>query len=204
MSEDLLFKSIVLGLSIAAPVGPISVLCIRRTVVDGRAAGLVCGLGAATADAVYGALGGFALNGISVWLVRGRLWMALAGGAFLLYLGVKIFRSPAPVTGANSNSSATGAYFSTFALALANPLTILLFAAAFAGMGAGVMGYRGVFTMLTGTFVGSAVWWLGLTSVVGLVPASPSMLVAINRVSGLLLVGFGLYALAGLFIPSGR
>src|SRR5437016_564585 len=127
MSEPLLFKSILLGLSIAAPVGPIGILCIRRTVVDGRAAGLLCGMGAATADASYGALGGFASNGISVWLVRGHLWMALAGCAFLFYLGVKIFRSPAPDPAVSSNSSATGAYLSTFALTLANPLTILSF-----------------------------------------------------------------------------
>ena len=201
MSEPLLFKSIVLGLSIAAPVGPIGILCIRRCVVDGRIAGLVCGLGAATADALYGGLGGFALNGISVWLVRGHLWMALAGCAFLLYLGVKMFRSPAPDPAAGSNSSATGAYFSSFLLTLANPLTILSFTAAFAGMGAGVVGYDGVATMLAGVFVGSAVWWLMLTSVAGAARGrlNPSMFVTINRVSGLLLAGFGLYTLAGVF-----
>src|SRR5437667_7141797 len=96
MSEPLLLKSLVLGLSIAAPVGPIGILCIRRSLVDGRIAGLICGLGAATADALYGALGAFALNGISTWLVRGRLWMTLTGSAFLLYLGVRIFRSNGP------------------------------------------------------------------------------------------------------------
>ena len=204
MSEPLLFKSMVLGLSIAAPVGPIGILCIRRTVVDGRIAGLVCGLGAATADALYGALGGFALNGISLWLVRWSVWMALAGCGFLFYLGVKIFRSPAPDPAASSNSSATGAFLSTFVLTLANPLTILSFTAAFAGMGAGVVGYDGVLTMLAGVFVGSAAWWLVLTSVTGLVRMSGPMFVTINRVSGLLLVGFGLYTLAGVFSPSGH
>jgi len=194
----------VLGLSIAAPVGPIGILCIRRTVVDGRIAGLVCGLGAATADALYGALGGFALNGISVWLVRWSVWMALAGCGFLFYLGVKIFRSPAPDPAASSNSSATGAFLSTFVLTLANPLTILSFTAAFAGMGAGVVGYDGVLTMLAGVFVGSAAWWLVLTSVTGLVRMSGPMFVTINRVSGLLLVGFGLYTLAGVLSPSGH
>ena len=206
MSEPLLFKSMVLGLSIAAPVGPIGILCIRRCVVEGRMAGLLCGLGAATADASYGALGGFASNGISVWLVRGHLWMALAGCAFLLYLGAKIFRSPAPDPAGSADSRATGAYLSTFVLTLANPLTILSFAAAFAGMGAGVVGYDGVVTMLAGVFVGSAIWWLMLTTVAAALRGrlSPSMLVTINRVSGLLLVGFGLYTLAGVFTPSGH
>ena len=200
MSRELLLKSLVLGLSIAAPVGPIGILCIRRSLVEGRIAGLICGLGAATADALYGALGAFALNGISAWLVRGRLWMTLAGSGFLLYLGLKIFRAPPPATTATAPGSATGAYFSTFALTLANPLTILSFAAAFAGMGAGVVGYGGVVTMLAGVFVGSAIWWLILTASAGALRGrmSPPFFVAINRVSGALLAGFGLYTLTRL------
>ncbi|HEY2402913.1 MAG TPA: LysE family transporter [Steroidobacteraceae bacterium] len=202
MSKELLLKSLVLGLSIAAPVGPIGILCIRRSLVEGRIAGLICGLGAASADALYGAVGAFALNGISAWLVRGRLWMTLAGSGFLLYLGVRIFRAPPPETTARATGSATGAYVSTFVLTLANPLTILSFAAAFAGMGAGAVGYGGVVTMLVGVFVGSAIWWLMLTTVAGTARGrlSPPFFVAINRVSGALLMGFGLYTLTRLFI----
>jgi threonine/homoserine/homoserine lactone efflux protein len=199
MSKELLLKSLVLGLSIAAPVGPIGILCIRRSLVEGRIAGLICGLGAASADAVYGAIGAFALNGISAWLVRGRVWMTLAGSGFLLYLGVKTFRA---VPKATAPGSATGAYVSTFLLTLANPLTILSFAAAFAGMGAGAVGYDGVVTMLVGVFVGSAIWWLLLTSSAGALRGrlSPPFFVAINRVSGALLTGFGLYTATRLFI----
>jgi threonine/homoserine/homoserine lactone efflux protein len=197
MSVPLVFESIVLGLSIAAPVGPIGILCIRRSIVDGRVAGLVCGLGAATADAFYGALGGFALTGLSAWLVRGRVWMTVSGAAFLLYLGVKTFRSstPRPVAGATR-----GAYFSTFLLTLANPLTILSFTAAFAGMGAAAVGYSGVATMLGGVFAGSALWWLMLTTVAGAARGrlTAPVFAAINRVSGAILVGFGLYTLVGL------
>lgn len=202
MSVHLLFKSIVLGLSIAAPVGPIGILCIRRSIVDGRVAGLVCGLGAATADAVYGAVGGFALTSLSAWLVRGRVWMTVAGTAFLLYLGVKTFRSSTPHPAAGSTS---GAYFSTFLLTLASPLTILSFAAAFAGMGAAAVGYSGVATMLAGVFAGSALWWLMLTTVAGAARGrlTPPVFAAINRVSGTLLLGFGLYTLAGLVGFSG-
>jgi len=198
MSVHLLFKSIVLGLSIAAPVGPIGILCIRRSIVEGRSAGLVCGLGAATADAVYGALGGFALTSLSVWLVSGRVWMTAGGSAFLLYLGVKTFRSSAPTPAVGS---ATGAYFSTFLLTLANPLTILSFTAAFAGMGAAAVGYSGVVTMLAGVFAGSALWWLMLTALAGAARGrlTPTVFATINRVSGLILLGFGLYTLVGLF-----
>ena len=197
MSVHLFFKSIVLGLSIAAPVGPIGILCIRRSIVDGRVAGLVCGLGAASADAFYGALGGFAMTSLAAWLVRGRVWMTAAGAAFLLYLGVKTFRSTAATASA---ASATGAYFSTFLLTLANPLTILSFTAAFAGMGAAVLGFSGVATMLAGVFAGSALWWLMLTGVAGSARGrlTPAVFVTINRVSGLILVGFGIYAGAGL------
>jgi threonine/homoserine/homoserine lactone efflux protein len=202
MSGELLLKSLVLGASIAAPVGPIGILCIRRCLVDGRIAGLMCGLGAASADALYGAVGAFALNGISAWLVRGRLSMTLAGSGFLLYLGVRIFRAPPPETTATATGSATGAYVSTFVLTLANPLTILSFAAAFAGMGASALDYGGVVTMLVGVFVGSAIWWLMLTTVAGTARGrlSPPFFVAINRVSGALLMLFGLYTLMRLFI----
>jgi threonine/homoserine/homoserine lactone efflux protein len=209
MSVHLLLKSIVLGLSIAAPVGPIGILCIRRSIVDGQAAGFICGLGAATADALYGALGGFALSGISTWLVRGHVWMTLIGSAFLLYLGAKTFSAAAPdPTAASGNKSggALAAYLSTLLLTLANPLTILSFAAAFAGMGAAAdpgaaVGYGATFTMLAGVFSGSALWWLVLTTVAGTARRrlSPPLFAAINRVSGLVLAGFGLYTLVGLY-----
>ncbi len=210
MSVHLLLKSIVLGLSIAAPVGPIGILCIRRSIVDGQAAAFICGLGAATADAIYGALGGFALTGVSAWLVRGHVWMTVTGSAFLLYLGAKTFRAAAanPIDAAVGfkSSGAVAAYLSTLLLTLANPLTILSFAAAFAGMGAAtgadaVVSYGATFTMLVGVFSGSALWWLVLTTVAGSVRhrLSPPLLVAINRVSGLVLVGFGLYTLVGVY-----
>jgi threonine/homoserine/homoserine lactone efflux protein len=212
MSVHLLFKSAVLGLSIAAPVGPIGILCIRRSIVGGRAAGFICGLGAATADALYGALGGFALTGLAAWLVRGHVWMTLTGSAFLLYLGAKTFRSPAPdsldsVAG-NKSEGPLAAYLSTLLLTLANPLTILSFAAAFAGMGATAgsatvvdYDYGVTFTMLAGVFGGSAAWWLVLTTVTGTLRGrlSRPLYAAVNRVSGLVLAGFGLYTLAGLY-----
>jgi threonine/homoserine/homoserine lactone efflux protein len=164
-----------------------------------------------TGRPIYGGLGGFALTGISAWLVRGHVWMAVTGSAFLLYLGVKTFRaaSPNPADAAVGYKSggAVAAYLSTLLLTLANPLTILSFAAAFAGMGtatgaqAVVVGYGATFTMLVGVFSGSALWWLVLSTVAGSAGRrlSPPLFAAINRVSGLVLVGFGLYTLVGIY-----
>jgi threonine/homoserine/homoserine lactone efflux protein len=210
MSVHLLLKSVVLGLSIAAPVGPIGILCIRRSILEGPAAGFICGLGAATADAIYGALGGFALTGVSAWLVRGHVWMTVIGSVFLLYLGGKTFGAAAPnpadAAVRDKSGGAVAAYLSTLLLTLANPLTILSFAAAFAGMGTatgsdGFIGYGATFTMLVGVFSGSAFWWLVLTTVAGTARGrlSPPLFAAINRVSGLVLLGFGLYTLVGIY-----
>ena len=207
MSVHLLLQSAVLGLSIAAPVGPIGILCIRRSIVDGQAAGFICGLGAATADAIYGALGGFALTGISAWLVRGHVWMTVIGSGFLLYLGAQTFKAAPPDPGDTPSGygsrGAVAAYLSTLLLTLANPLTILSFAAAFAGMGVAkgalaVVGYGTPFTMFVGVFGGSTLWWLVLSTVAGAARRrlSPALFAAVNRVSGLVLMGFGIYTLA--------
>jgi threonine/homoserine/homoserine lactone efflux protein len=220
MNLHILLKSVVLGLSIAAPVGPIGVLCIRRSMVEGAAAGLICGLGAATADAIYGALGGSALTGFSTWLVRGHVWMTVTGSAFLIYLGARTFMSapadPARAaagtagTGGTAGTSAATAYFSTLLLTLANPLTILSFAGAFAGMGTAVSsgvnpGAAVAITMFAGVFGGSALWWLALTTLGGTARGrlSTAFLTTINRLSGLVLVGFGLFTLATWLSGSG-
>ena len=112
-------KGLIVGLSIAAPVGPIGILCIRRTLAHGRAAGFVSGLGAATADAMYGAAAGFGLTVVSSVLVGGQRWLRLVGGLFLLYLGIRTWRT-AGRGGALSIASDTsrgllGAYASTHA-----------------------------------------------------------------------------------------
>jgi threonine/homoserine/homoserine lactone efflux protein len=210
MSVHLLLKSVVLGLSIAAPVGPIGILCIRRSIIAGPAAGLICGLGAATADAIYGALGGTALTGTAAWLVSSHVWLTVIGGLFLLYLGAATFVAspPAPAdaaAGGRKPTRAVTAYLSTLLLTLANPLTILSFAAAFAGMGAvtshgAVVSLSTTLTLLVGVFAGSTAWWLTLTSTVGLARhrLSPAWFAAVNRVSGSVLIAFGLYSLVGL------
>src|SRR5437868_1600367 len=95
-NSSFFFKGCVIGLSIAAPVGPIGVLCIRRSLNNGRGRGLATGLGAATADAAYGCVAGFGLTAISDFLKSGRFWLGLTGGIFLIYLGVRTFLSKPP------------------------------------------------------------------------------------------------------------
>ena len=199
----LLLKGLFIGFSIAAPVGPIGVLCIRRTLAYGRRSGLASGLGAATADALYGCLAAFGLTFLSRFLTQQQSWFRLGGGVFLLYLGVRIFFSrPAGAAPSTSPSGLAGDYFSTFFLTLANPLTILAFAAIFAGLGLGgpAAGYMGAATIVLGVFVGSALWWVILSWAIALLRDRFNLrdLRWVNRVSGLVILGFGAAALASL------
>src|SRR6478735_6371119 len=104
MDLGFFLKGLVLGFSIAAPVGPIGVLCIRRSLAEGRVVGFVSGLGAATADAFYGAVAAFGLTFISALLVSQQLWLRAIGGAFLCYLGVKTFLAPPSTQPASTRS----------------------------------------------------------------------------------------------------
>lgn len=196
-------RGMIFGLSVAAPVGPMGVLCIRRTLADGRIAGLVTGLGTATADACYGAVAAFGLTFISTFLVDQRFWLRLIGGAFLCYLGATTFRSrPAERPAALSGGGLRNAYFTTFLLTLTNPLTILTFAAIFAGIGAGEINgaYGSASLLVLGVFLGSALWWLLLSGGAGLARAklTPARLVWVNRISGLVIATFGVLALVSI------
>lgn len=205
MDFPLLFRGLLIGFSIAAPVGPIGVLCIRRTLADGRLSGLVSGLGAATADMLYGCVAGFGLTFISGFLVGQQLWLRLFGGLFLLYLGIKTLLSkPSEQAAKADGSGLLGAYVSTFLLTATNPLTILSFVAIFAGLGlANTNGsYASALVLVLGVFLGSAAWWLLLTGGVGLFRAkfNTQGLLWVNRISGVIITVFGVVALAGLII----
>jgi threonine/homoserine/homoserine lactone efflux protein len=201
---DLTFviRGLLIGFSVAAPVGPIGVLCIRRTLAQGRLCGLVSGLGAATADATYGLVAGFGLTFISTFLVDQSLWLRLVGGLFLLYLGLRIFTSHpagASTSDGKRDKSLLGAYASTLGLTLANPATILSFAVVFAGLGlaAGSSDYADATLLVLGVFLGSASWWLLLSGAVGLLRSRFTYrgLWWVNRVSGIIITGFGVLAL---------
>jgi threonine/homoserine/homoserine lactone efflux protein len=202
LDAALLLKGVIIGLSIAAPVGPIGVLCIRRTLAEGRRAGLASGLGAATADAIYGCIAVFGLTFISGFLVSQQTWLRLIGGLFLCYLGARaLLTRPAERPAAASGVGLSGVYASTFILTLTNPMTILSFAAVFAGLGLANTGgdYVSALLLVGGVFLGSASWWLLLSGGVSLFRDrfGTSGLTWVNRVSGVVIIAFGVVALAG-------
>ena len=202
MVESAFFlRGLVIGFSIAAPVGPIGVLCIRRTLAEGRAVGFVSGLGAATADAAYGSIAALGLSAVTTLLVGHQTWLRLIGGAFLCYLGYRIFVSrPAENVRGTLDTRLAGAYTSTLLLTLTNPMTILSFAAVFAGLGLGSAagGARTAALMVLGVFLGSALWWAILSGVTGLLRARLEVrgLQWVNRLSGMVITAFGIAALA--------
>jgi threonine/homoserine/homoserine lactone efflux protein len=200
MMLGFLLKGLVIGFSIAAPVGPIGVLCIRRSLADGFWIGFATGLGAATADAAYGGVAGFGLTAVSRFLVSQRSWLALLGGVFLCYLGGRTFMSkPAEQAAATRAKGLIEAYLSTLLLTLTNPMTILSFVAVFAGFGLGASpDYIAASVLVLGVFLGSALWWLMLSSGVGFfrMRLGPAWMLAVNRLSGGVILTFGLYALS--------
>lgn len=206
MDAWLFIRGAILGFSIAAPVGPIGVLCIRRTLADGRLVGLLSGLGAATADACYGAVAAFGLTAVSSRLIGHQDALRLVGGIFLLYLGIRtVLAAPVQSIKSGQRRRLLGNYLSTLGLTLTNPTTIFSFIAIFAGLGwAGTAseGYLSAALLVFGVFTGSAFWWLILSSGVSVLRSRFSLRVMrwVNRVSGAVIGSFGIAALVSLVI----
>lgn len=160
-------KSMIIGLCIAAPVGPIGLLCIQRSLMRGWRSGFATGLGAATADAMYGFIGALGITAIITTLIMFKPWLCIFGGLFLAYIGYQTIKSKEPTTAlSGERAGMMKAYSTTLLLTLSNPMTILSFIAIFASMSDGMVGDQGqhsVWPMVTGIFLGSAVWWLGLS-----------------------------------------
>jgi threonine/homoserine/homoserine lactone efflux protein len=203
MDLSYLLRGVVIGFTIAAPVGPIGVLCIRRTLAEGRVSGLLSGLGAATADGLYGLVAAFGLTYVSRILVGYQSWIRLVGGLFLCYLGLRTFVSKT----AESAQQVKGEgllrdYASTFFLTLTNPMTIISFAAVFAGLGVGsATGDYGAATlMVLGVFAGSAAWWFVLSGGVSLIRSKFTLrtLGWVNKAAGVVILGFGVLAMLSL------
>src|SRR5688572_22856369 len=193
MDLSLFPRGLAIGLAIAAPVGPIGVLCIRRSLTDGRSVGLATGLGAATADALYAALAALGLTAIGQALSDQADLIRLVGGLALCLLGIKTVRAAPVAVAASSGGRAqlAGAYATTIGLTLANPATILSFAAVFAGLGAARGDGGSAFLLVLGVFLGSALWWLILSGGVGLLRGrvTSTALRWINGGSGAILIG---------------
>ncbi len=202
MEFSLLTKGLILGFSIAAPVGPIGVLCIRRSLSSGWWSGFLTGLGAATADAFYGCVAGFGLTIITDLLTGQKQIISLAGGIFLLFMGIRILFSKPKVTGNQpKQNNLITAFLTSLFLTLSNPMTIISFAAVFAGMGlvdAGE-GTRAAIFLVTGVFTGSALWWIILSTSAWMVQSkiNTKAIAWINRFSGITLFSLGAMAVSG-------
>jgi threonine/homoserine/homoserine lactone efflux protein len=200
-------QSLLIGVSIAAPVGPIGLLVIQRTLERGRAVGLATGLGAAVADALYGAVGAFGVTSLIAVLQGLRVPLALGGGAFLLWLAWRTWHAEPAASAAAPRADArglAGCFAGTLLLTLSNPATIFSFIAIF-----GALGARGPVTspwpMIAGVLLGSALWWLVLSTGVGALRErfDGHWRRRVNRVSAGLLAALALWPLADLVAPAG-
>ncbi|QPF73496.1 LysE family transporter [Roseateles sp. DAIF2] len=199
-------QALLIGLSIAAPVGPIGLLTIQRSLQQGPRAGLATGLGAAVADAMYGALGAYGVSAVIRLLESARVPLALGGALFLLWMAWGLWRAPAaPATAARPREAGQGLwryFFGTVLLTLSNPATIFSFMAVFGALSArsGAAAASPGLVVL-GVFVGSALWWLALSAGVGRLRErfDARWQRRVRRTSALLLAGFAAWQLGGLF-----
>lgn len=199
MEINFFFQGLLLGFAIAAPVGPIGILCIRRTLQFGRLSGLVSGLGAAVADTLYGLTAALGLTFISDFLFDNQQCLRLVGGAFLIYLGWKTYHSkPAEEFKEVTHNTLLSDFMSTLFLTLTNPLTLVSYLAIFAGLGiADLKGnYVNAVYLIVGIFLGSAMWWFLLSEVITIFRERISLhlMTWINKVAGILIAGFGVAA----------
>lgn len=197
-------KGLAFGFLLAGSVGPLWILCFRRTLAHGRLFGFVSGMGVATADAIYGFIAAFGLTTVSGFLLAQKFWFGLVGGGFLCWLGAKTLLSR-PVDGANAvpATSHTAAYTSTLALTLANPATVLAFVAIFAGLGlAANADYVQASLVVVGVALGSTGWWVLLSLGAGWLrnAGGPRLLRGINLVAGLSILAFGIVQLLSLAV----
>lgn len=203
MFFEYLLKGLIIGFSIAAPVGPIGILVIKRSLSKGRLSGFISGLGAATADTLYGLIAGLGFTAISTFLISQKLWIQLIGLIFLLYLAIKIFfEKPIKDTKNLESKSLLSDYFSVVLLTITNPMTILSFVAVFAAVGLGnspsILGSIGI---VLGVLLGSGLWWLLLSTITSLFKEKVKKhLIWINRIAGLILFGFAIFILINLII----
>jgi threonine/homoserine/homoserine lactone efflux protein len=186
----------------AVPVGPIGIMCIRKTLTEGRLRGLIIGFGAATADLFYGCVAAFGLTVISDTLNNQQIWIRLFGGALLLFLGIKTFLAqPSAPKRLTDNSGMLRSYLTTVILTLTNPLTIFAFIAVFAALGLGKgLDYFSASLLVTGVFIGSSLWFLILSSGALFFRAKLDLfgLKWVNRIAGVLIIISGIIAILSL------
>ena len=195
-----LLKGIVVGIVIAVPVGPVGVMCVRRTIFASRLAGLISGVGAATGDAMFGFIAAFGLTFISDLLIGYQQWLRVAGGVYLIWVGGSALLAPPEITPRSPRSAEIRDFVSTFALTLSNPITILVFLGIFSAIG--LSGDEATLEraaiLVLGVWLGSLIWWLAVSFGLGSLFRSfePRYLGWINRGSGTILLVSGAALLA--------
>jgi len=204
---SLLLRGFVLGFAVAASPGPIFFLCVRRTLLQGRLAGLFSGFGVATADAFYAAIATFGVAALTTAFVSGRRPLAVVGGAVLVGFGLRMLferRRDVAAAAAPTGRGLVWAYISTLGLTITNPATIISFAALAATLGLGTGGsFAGPALVVAGVLLGSAAWWCILVLLGSLLRArlTPSVVRGIGTFSGLAIVLLGILAVISAFSP---
>lgn len=205
MDFALFLKSALIGLSIAAPVGPIGVLCIQRVLAHGMRIGFVSGLGAAGADAIYGAVGAFGVSAVTQTFIKLTVPLSIGGAVVLGWMGFKLLRSRPAGTVAKTAAalSPVSAFSTVFGLTLTNPMTIFSFIAVFAAIGGSrAPAPDAAALMVLGVFMGSALWWLILASGVAALRQKIDLATMrwINAIAGTVLLGFAAWQLSGIVV----
>jgi len=202
MSLIFFLKGLIIGFAMAVPIGPMGVMCIRKTLAEGHVRGMIVGLGAATADSLYGSLAAFGLTFVSDVIATQRVWLSLVGGGLLLFLGIRTFRAKRkdPIL-PFENKKLLGSYVSAFFLALTNPLTIFAFVAIFAVFG---LGHKliiiSAFILVLGIFIGTSLWFLTLSYIATIFRKKLNSVGFrwVNRVAGILIMLSGVAAFISL------
>jgi len=197
-----------IGFLVAAPVGPIALLIVRRTLNEGRLAGMVSGFGAATADLLCGLVAALGVSAVTTLIDSHRGALQLIGGLFMVVLGVNTFRAKDPAAAKRPLHERNFflAYLFTFLLTLSNPITLLGLVAVLAAFNVGGQTHLEALTLGGGVFLGSALWWVFLCSIAGWLgrKLGNRTLHAINLVAGVLILGFGLWQLIELLVHHTR
>lgn len=199
----LLLQGILVGFSIAMPVGPIGILCIQRTLIQGRLIGFITGLGAAFADTFYGSIAAFGLTFITDFLRNQQMWVRIFGGIFLLFWGIlTIFKKNVDTTKTmTQQSSKIGTFTSAFFLTFTNPMTILIYVGVFSWLSGDHEYISSPYILISGIFIGSATWFLTLSSLVGLLRNKLiPILKWINIISGVLIIQFSILTFLSMCI----
>lgn len=197
--KSLFIQSLIIGLAIAAPVGPIGVLCIRTTIVKGILAGLAVGFGAAFADGVYAVIAGLGLSIVIKFLIGLTPILKIVGGCFLLYMGISMLLKKVShlKTDTAPRKSFWRLFTSTFFLTLSNPMTILTFLGVMTALEVEASDKADLVILIGGVFLGSILWWLFLVGLVSIVSKrlSIQVLTYTSKIAGIIIIGFGIYIL---------